>query len=50
VVLEEYRAILTVERKIKGDSLTVNDLETVMSKKFRQLMKNQVRPSVHSKT
>jgi hypothetical protein len=43
---EEYRAILTVKRKIKGDSLTVDDLERVMSEEFRQLTRNQVRPSV----
>jgi hypothetical protein len=42
VATEEYRAILTVERKIKGDSLTVDDLERVMSEEFRQLTGNQV--------
>jgi hypothetical protein len=31
VATKEYRAILTVERKIKGDLLTVDDLERVMS-------------------
>jgi hypothetical protein len=46
VATEEYRAILTVEQKIKGDSLIVDDLERVMSKEFRQLTRNQVRPSV----
>jgi hypothetical protein len=42
VATEEYHAILTVEQKIKGDALTVNDLERVMSKEFRQLTRNQV--------
>jgi hypothetical protein len=46
VATEEYRAILTVEREIKGDALTVDDLERVMSEDFRQLTRNQVRPSV----
>jgi hypothetical protein len=46
VANEEYRAILTVKRKIKGDALTVDDLERVMSKEFRQLTRNQVRPNV----
>jgi hypothetical protein len=46
VATEEYRVILTFERKIKGDSLTVNDIERVMSKEFRQLTRNQVCPSV----
>jgi hypothetical protein len=46
VATEEYCEILTVERKIKGDSLTVDNLESVMSEEFRQLMRNQVCPSV----
>jgi hypothetical protein len=46
VATEEYRAILTVERKIKGNALTVNNLEIVMSEEFRQLTRNQVRPSI----
>jgi hypothetical protein len=46
VATEEYRAILTVERKIKDDLSTVDDLETVMSEEFRRLTRNQVRPSV----
>jgi hypothetical protein len=31
---EEYRAILTFKRKIKGDLLTVDDLERFMSEDF----------------
>jgi hypothetical protein len=47
VATEEYRSILTVKRKFKGDSLTVDELERVTSEEFRQLTRNQVRPSVH---
>jgi hypothetical protein len=36
VATEEYCAILTVERKIRSDSLTVEDLESVMTEEFRQ--------------
>jgi Zinc knuckle len=36
VATEEYCAILAVERKIKGDLLTVEDLERVMTEEFRQ--------------
>jgi hypothetical protein len=36
VATEEYRGILTVQRKLKGDSLAVEDLERVMTKGSRQ--------------
>jgi hypothetical protein len=32
VATEEYRPCLTVERKLKGDMLTVEDLENTMIK------------------
>jgi len=44
VATEEYKAILTVERKMKGESLTVEDLENVMSEEFRQMTRNQAKP------
>jgi hypothetical protein len=38
---EEYRPCLTVERKLNGDMLTVEDLERAMIKEYRQLMRAQ---------
>ena len=40
VATDEYRAILTVERKIKGDLLTVDDLERVMNEEYQQNARN----------
>jgi hypothetical protein len=40
---EEYHAILTIERKIKGDFLTVEDLERLMTEEYRQNTRNQQR-------
>ena len=34
VAIDEYRASLTVEIRMKGESLTVEDLENVMNKEF----------------
>jgi hypothetical protein len=41
VATEEYRTILTIERKIKGDFLTIEDSERVMTKEYRQNTRNQ---------
>jgi hypothetical protein len=35
-VTKEYRAILTTERKTKGDFLKIEDLERIMTKEYRQ--------------
>jgi hypothetical protein len=43
VATEEYRAISTVEHKIRGDSQTVDDLERVMSEEFRQLTRKRTK-------
>jgi hypothetical protein len=39
VATKEYRAILNIERKIKGDFLTIEDLERLMTKEYRQTNK-----------
>jgi hypothetical protein len=36
VATEEYRAILIIERSIKGDFLTIEDSEKVITEKYRQ--------------
>jgi hypothetical protein len=41
VATKEYRAILTIERKIKGDFLTIKDLERVMKEEYRQNKRKQ---------
>jgi hypothetical protein len=41
VATEKYRAILTIERKIKGDFLTIEDLERVMTEEYRQNTRKQ---------
>jgi hypothetical protein len=46
VVTEEYRANSTFKRKIKGNFLTVDALERVMSEESRQLTRNQVHQSI----
>jgi hypothetical protein len=42
-VTEEYRAILAIERRIKEDFLTIEDLERVMTQEYRQPTENQKR-------
>jgi hypothetical protein len=37
VASEEYRPILSVERRMKGEDLTVEDLERAMCEEYRQL-------------
>jgi hypothetical protein len=37
VASEEYQPILLVERRMKGEDLTVEDLERVMCEEYRQL-------------
>jgi lipoprotein NlpI len=46
VATEEYRALLTFERKIQLDSLSLDGLERFMSEEFSKLMRNQVHYSV----
>jgi hypothetical protein len=46
VAIDEYRALLTFERKIKDDSLSLDGLERLMIEEFRKLMRNQVHLSV----
>jgi gag-polypeptide of LTR copia-type len=41
VVAEEYRPCLTVERKLKGNKLTVQDLEMAMVEEYRQFTRSQ---------
>jgi gag-polypeptide of LTR copia-type len=36
VATEEYRHVLSIERKIPGDSLTVEHLESAMTEEYRQ--------------
>ena len=33
---EEYHAVLTLEQRLRGDKLTLNDLETAMNQFWRQ--------------
>jgi Zinc knuckle len=37
VASEEYRPILSVERRMKGEDLTVEDLERAMCEEYRQM-------------
>ncbi len=41
VATEEYRPCLTVERKLNGDMLTVEDLERAMIEEYQQLTRAQ---------
>jgi gag-polypeptide of LTR copia-type len=41
IATEEYRPILSVERRMKGKLLTVDDLENAMMEEYRQLTRNQ---------
>jgi Zinc knuckle len=41
VATEEYRPCLTVERKLKGDKFTVEDLERAMVEEYRQFTRSQ---------
>ena len=43
VATEEYRPCLTVEQKLKGDKLTVEDLERAMIEEYRQFTRTQFR-------
>jgi hypothetical protein len=40
VATEEYRPILSVERRMKGELLTVDDLENAMMEEYLQLTRN----------
>jgi predicted Zn-ribbon and HTH transcriptional regulator len=42
IATDEYKATLTVERKMKGEKLTVEDLELAMTEEYRQNSRNKM--------
>ena len=45
VAPEEYRAVLSSERRMRRDALTVEDLESAMMEEYRQMTRTQVKSS-----
>jgi hypothetical protein len=41
VATEEYRPCLTIEPKLKGDKLTIEDLERAMVEEYRQFTRSR---------
>jgi Zinc knuckle len=42
VARQEYQAVLMAEQSIKGDQLTLHDLETVMTQQYRQINRGRM--------
>jgi hypothetical protein len=49
VATEEYWHALSIEQKIRGDSLTVEHLESVMTEEYRQNNGNQIKQISNNK-
>jgi hypothetical protein len=42
-VTEEYQHVLSIQQKIRGDSLTVDHLESEMTEEYQQNNRNQIK-------
>jgi acetyltransferase-like isoleucine patch superfamily enzyme len=45
VATKDYRPTLSIERRMIGKLLTVDNLENAMMEEYRQLIRNQFKPS-----